>query len=66
MVARLEESKLGSKPRFIVSSRYDDGSKLYYEQYRARGDMENLIKDQQLSLFAGRTSSHTGELINSS
>ncbi|WP_193063629.1 transposase, partial [Halomonas casei] len=30
---------------------------LYYEQYCARGDMENRIKDQQLSLFADRTSS---------
>ena len=57
VVARLEESELGSNPRFIISSRYDDGFKLYYEQYCARGDMENRIKDQQLSLFADRTSS---------
>jgi hypothetical protein len=27
---RLEEGELGSNPRFIVSSRYDDGFKLYY------------------------------------
>lgn len=54
MVARLEEGELGSNPRFIISSRYDDGVKLYYEQY---GDMENRIKDQQLSLFADCTSS---------
>lgn len=57
VVARLEESERGSNPRFIISSRYDDGFKLYYEQYCARGDMENRIKDQQLSLFADRTSS---------
>lgn len=57
VVARLEEGELGSNPRFIISSRYDDGFKLYYEQYCARGDMENRIKDQQLSLFADRTSS---------
>ncbi|AZR43559.1 IS1380 family transposase [Marinobacter salarius] len=37
--------------------RYDEGFKLYYEQYCARGDMENRIKDQQLCLFADRTSS---------
>ena len=57
VVARLEEGEQGSNPRFIISSRYDDGFKLYYEQYCARGDMENRIKDQQLSLFADRTSS---------
>ena len=57
VVARLEEGELGSNPRFIISSRYDDGFKLYYEQYCARGDMENRIKDQQLCLFADRTSS---------
>ena len=48
MVARLEEGELGSNPKFIISSHYDDGFKLYYEQYCARGDMENRIKDQQL------------------
>jgi hypothetical protein len=57
VVARLEEGELGANPRFIISSRYDDGFKLYYEQYCARGDMENRIKDQQLYLFADRTSS---------
>jgi len=57
MVARLEESELGSNPRFIISSRDDESFKLYYEQYCARGDMENRIKDQQLYLFADRTSS---------
>lgn len=57
VVARLEEGELGSNPRFVISSRYDDGFKLYYEQYCARGDMENRIKDQQLYLFADRTSS---------
>ena len=30
---------------------------LYDKLYCARGDMENRIKDQQLDLFAGRTSS---------
>tara|TARA_R110001599_G_scaffold60939_1_gene169232 strand:+ start:17705 stop:18304 length:600 start_codon:yes stop_codon:yes gene_type:complete len=57
VVARLEESERGSNPRFIISSRYDDGFKLYYEQYCAWGDMENRIKDQHLSLFADCTSS---------
>jgi len=57
VVARLEYGPQGPNPRFVISSRYDDGFKLYYEQYCARGDMENRIKDQQLDLFAGRTSS---------
>jgi hypothetical protein len=53
--SHLEEGELGSNPRFIISSRHDDGFKLYYEQYCARGDMDNRIKDQQLCLFADRT-----------
>ncbi|MGO3698514.1 MULTISPECIES: IS1380 family transposase [Halomonas] len=57
VVARLEYGPQGPNPRFVISSRYDEGFKLYYEQYCARGDMENRIKDQQLDLFADRTSS---------
>lgn len=57
VVARLEYGPQGPNPRFVISSRYDEGFKLYYEQYCARGDMENRIKDQQLDLFANRTSS---------
>lgn len=57
MVARLEYGPQSPNPRFVISSRYDDGFKLYYKQYCARGDMENRIKDQQLGLFADRTSS---------
>ena len=34
-----------------------DGRTLYEEVYCARGDMENRIKEQQLGLFADRTSS---------
>jgi len=36
-----------------------DGQTLYEEQYCARGDMENRIKEQQLYLFADRTSAAT-------
>lgn len=57
VIARLEHSAKGPNPRFILASWYDDKTKLYYEQYCARGDMENRIKDQQLDLFAKRTSS---------
>ena len=31
---------------------------LYEREYCARGDMENRIKEQQLDLFADRTSTH--------
>jgi len=31
---------------------------LYEDFYCARGDMKNRIKEQQLDLFAGRTSTH--------
>lgn len=55
---------LGDKanPRFVVSSfspaEYDARA-LYEGLYCARGDMENRIKEQQLDLFADRTSAHT-------
>ena len=36
-----------------------EGRPLYEKRYRARGEMENRIKECQLDLFADRTSSHT-------
>jgi len=55
---------LGDKhnPRFVVTSLSDKehpARSLYEELYCARGDMENRIKEQQLDLFADRTSAHT-------
>jgi hypothetical protein len=35
-----------------------DPRELYEEVYCQRGEMENRIKEQQLDLFAGRTSCH--------
>ena len=52
----------GSNPRFVVSNIPKDwigASALYPDLYCARGDMENRIKEQQLDLFADRTSAHT-------
>ena len=49
-------------PRFVVSSLTTDefdAAALYENLYCARGDMENRIKEQQLGMFADRTSSHT-------
>jgi hypothetical protein len=59
VVAKTEHLPRGKNPRFIVtnisSDNWDDKS-LYEVLYCGRGDMENRIKDQQLNLFADRTS----------
>jgi hypothetical protein len=46
----------GENPRFVVTSLTDDPRSVYEAIYCARGDMENRIKEQQLYLFATRTS----------
>jgi hypothetical protein len=49
-------------PRFVVTSLGADAwaaAALYETLYCARGDMENRIKEQQLMLFADRTSAAT-------
>ncbi len=49
-------------PRFVVTDIPKDriGARALYEDlYCARGDMDNRIKEQQLDLFADRTSCHT-------
>jgi hypothetical protein len=51
-----------ANPRFVVTSLSKDDLRaraLYEVMYCARGDMENRIKEQQLGLFADRTSSAT-------
>ena len=52
----------GENPRFVVtnlSSEEYEAQELYEKLYCARGEMENRIKEQQLHLFADRTSSAT-------
>jgi len=49
----------GANPRFVVTSLSAeewDARKLYEDLYCERGEMENRIKEQQLYLFADRTS----------
>ena len=41
-----------------MTSLAGDAPQLYDEVYGARGEMENRIKEQQLGLFADRTSCH--------
>ncbi len=60
VVAKAEYLPLGENPRYIVTSisgRRVGARELYEDVYCARGDMENRIKEQQLHLFADRTSS---------
>ena len=49
-------------PRFVVTTLCATkwpAKALYEDLYCARGEMENRIKEQQLGLFADRTSTHT-------
>jgi hypothetical protein len=59
VVGKAEYLAKGENPRFIVTSiasEEQDARELYEDFYCARGDMENRIKEQQLGLFADRTS----------
>jgi hypothetical protein len=55
---KAEHNSQGDNPRFVVTSLSGEPQALYDEVYCARGEMENRIKEQQLGLFAGRTSCH--------
>lgn len=71
VIAKIEMLEKGANPRFIVTNlpatgfgdpadapdRYHAAG-LYEDFYCARGDMENRIKEQQMDLFADRTSTH--------
>lgn len=59
VIAKAEHLDKGANPRFVVTSlpAEQTGAQAVYEDlYCARGDMENRIKEQQLCLFADRTS----------
>ncbi|MBN1980728.1 MAG: IS1380 family transposase [Chitinivibrionales bacterium] len=69
VIAKAEVMPKGENPRFIVTNLAKDGftaqqigrfapAACYEQFYCARGDMENRIKEQQLDLFADRTSTH--------
>jgi hypothetical protein len=70
VIGKAEVLPDGDNPRFIVTNLPPDGrgepaqaarfapAALYEQLYCARGDMENRIKEQQLDLFADRTSTH--------
>jgi hypothetical protein len=58
LIGKAEVTKLGENPRYIVTNLLGKPEDLYDKVYCARGDMENRIKEQQLELFADRTSCH--------
>lgn len=58
VIAKAEHSAGGENPRFLVTSLSGDPQELYDNLYCQRGDAENRIKEQQLGLFADRTSCH--------
>jgi len=62
VVGKAEHLAKGSNPRFVVTSLSPEelqARPLYEDLYCARGEMENRIKEQQLCLFADRTSCAT-------
>jgi hypothetical protein len=70
VIGKAEILSQGDNPRFIVTNLPKDGwgnaaqatrfqaAALYEKFYCARGEMENRIKEQQMDLFADRTSTH--------
>ena len=61
VIGKAEHLAKGENPRFVVTSLSTtnlDARAVYEDLYCARGEMENRIKEQQLALFADRTSTH--------
>jgi hypothetical protein len=58
VIVKAEHGARGPNPRFVVTNVPGDPQELYDEVYCQRGEAENRIKEQQLDLFAGRTSCH--------
>jgi len=58
VIMKAERLLAGPNRRFIVTSLKGNPQELYDQVYAQRDDMENRIKEQQLMLFADRTSCH--------
>jgi hypothetical protein len=58
VVVKAEHLEQGPNTRFVVTNLDGAPQWLYDELYCQRGEMENRIKEQQLHLFADRTSCH--------
>ena len=62
VIGKAEHLRKGANPRFVVTTLTPeayDAATVYEQEYCPRGDMENRIKEQQLYLFADRTSAST-------
>lgn len=62
VIGKAEHLAKGSNPRFVVTSLATEkmaAREAYEDVYCARGEMENRIKEQQMCLFADRTSCAT-------
>jgi hypothetical protein len=58
VIVKAEHLCQGRNTRFVVTNLWGPAQALYDELYCQRGDMENRIKEQQLYLYADRTSCH--------
>lgn len=58
VIVKAEYLQQGPNNRFLVTNLPGEPLELYDKLYCRRGDMENRIKEQQLDLFADRTSCH--------
>ena len=58
IIVKAEHTDKGPNTRYLVTNRTEDPQYLYDKVYCKRGEMENRIKEQQLDLFADRTSCH--------
>jgi hypothetical protein len=58
VLVKAQHTAQGPNPRFIVTNVPGGPQELYEDVYCQRGEMENRIKEQQLDLFADRTSCH--------
>ena len=56
VILKAEHTDKGRNPRYLVTNLAGEAQSLYEATYCARGEMENRIKEQQLGLFADRTS----------
>jgi hypothetical protein len=58
VIVKAEHLEQGPNSRFVVTNLAGSPQELYDALYCQRGDAENRIKEQQLGLFADRTSCH--------
>ena len=58
IIVKAERLPEGPNTRFVVTNLPGEPQELYDGLYCQWGEMENRIKEQQLDLFAGRTSCH--------